>query len=66
MVVTAGNRIEVRLVTLGIETANKVEVISGLKEGDLVVIGERSGLQEGQEVQPKVTTIGNYRSANGR
>jgi RND family efflux transporter MFP subunit len=58
MVVTPGNRIEIRRVSLGLETANKVEVLSGLKDGDLVVIGGRSGLQAGQEVQPKVTTMG--------
>ena len=58
MVLAAGNRIEVRPVSLGLETATKVEVLSGLKEGDLVVIGGRSGLQAGQEVQPKVTTLG--------
>ena len=38
---------------LGIETANEVEVQSGLNEGDMVVIGGRSGLQPGQEVKPK-------------
>ena len=65
MVVTAGNRIEIRTVSLGLETANNVEVLSGLKEGDLVVIGERSILQTGQEVQPKVTTMGGAPSANG-
>lgn len=58
MVVTPGNRIEIRNISIGLETANKVEIISGLKEGDLVVIGGRSTLQAGQEVQPKVTTIG--------
>ncbi len=58
MVVSPGNRIEVRHLFLGLETANKVEVLSGLKEGDLVVIGGRASLQAGQEVQPKVTTVG--------
>ena len=66
MVVTADNRIEVRLVSLGIETADRVEVLSGLKEGDLVVIGGKSGLQADQEVQPKVTTIGGAPSPSVR
>ena len=66
MVVAADNRIEVRLVSLGIETADQVEVLSGLKEGDLVVIGGRSGLQADQEVQPKVTTIGGAPSPSVR
>jgi RND family efflux transporter MFP subunit len=58
MVVTPGNRIEIRSVSLGLETANKIEVLTGLKDGDLVVIGGRSSLQAGQEVRPKVTAMG--------
>jgi multidrug efflux pump subunit AcrA (membrane-fusion protein) len=58
MVVTPNNRLEVRKVSLGMETADQVEVRSGLNEGDMVVIGGRSALQAGQEVKPKVTTIG--------
>ncbi len=56
-VVTANDHIEPRKVLLGIETANAVEVRSGLNDGDLVVIGSRSGLQPGQEVKPKLTTM---------
>jgi RND family efflux transporter MFP subunit len=57
MVITPNNRVEVRTISLGIETASKVEVRSGLNEGDLVVIAGRSGLQPGEEVRPKVTTM---------
>jgi HlyD family secretion protein/macrolide-specific efflux system membrane fusion protein len=56
-VVTRENRIEKRRVQLGLETAAKVEVRSGLKAGDLVVVGSRSGLEAGQEVRPKITTM---------
>jgi RND family efflux transporter MFP subunit len=58
MVVLPSNRIEIRNVSLGLETANKIEVLTGLKDGDLVVIGGRSSLQAGQEVRPKVTALG--------
>jgi len=54
-VVTPENRIEKRNVRLGLETAAKVEVRSGLKAGELVVVGSRSGLEAGQEVRPKIT-----------
>jgi RND family efflux transporter MFP subunit len=57
MVVTANNRVERRRVTLGIETANHVEVRSGLNEGDSVVLSGRAGLQAGQEVRPKVAAM---------
>lgn len=56
-VITSDNHVEFRKVQLGLETATKVEVKSGLKEGDMVVIGNRSGLQHGQEVRPKLTTM---------
>jgi RND family efflux transporter MFP subunit len=58
MVVLPNNRIEIRNVSVGLETANKIEVLTGLKDGDLVVIGGRSSLQSGQEVRPKVTALG--------
>jgi RND family efflux transporter MFP subunit len=58
LVVTPENRIEVRKVKLGMETASSVEVRSGLQDGDLVVIGNRGGLQPGQQVHPKITKMG--------
>jgi RND family efflux transporter MFP subunit len=62
MVVTPNNRVEVRKVELGLETANNVEVRAGLNEGDLVVLSGRSGLQAGQEVKPKVTELSSLRT----
>jgi RND family efflux transporter MFP subunit len=38
-------------VTLGLENAQRVEVLSGLQEGDLVAVGRRAGLKDGQRVQ---------------
>ena len=58
MLIGPENHIELRKVKLGLETANSVEVSDGLQEGDLVVIGNRGGLQTGQRVRPKITTIG--------
>jgi RND family efflux transporter MFP subunit len=57
LVVTAENRIEPRKIALGMETSNHVEVRSGLKTGDLVVIGNRASLQPGQQVKPKPVTM---------
>ena len=57
-VVTAENKIDLRKIEIGIETANKVEVKSGLADGEMVVVGSRSGLQAGQEVRPKITSMG--------
>lgn len=57
MVVRPDHKVEIRNVQLGIETANKVEVRSGLSRGDIVVLSGRAGLQAGQEVRPKPTTM---------
>jgi RND family efflux transporter MFP subunit len=57
IVITPNNRVEPRRVELGLETADEIEVRSGLNEGDLVVIAGRGGLQPGEEVKPKVTAM---------
>jgi len=41
-------------VTLGLEDDRLVEVRSGLRDGDVVVVGRRAGLKEGQQVQTKL------------
>jgi multidrug efflux pump subunit AcrA (membrane-fusion protein) len=53
-VVNSSNKVEVRPVTLGIQTADDAEILSGLKEGESIVVSDRSGLKAGQEVQPKI------------
>ena len=58
MLVTPEGKVEARKVSLGLETANLVEVLSGLREGDLVVIGSRASLEAGQQVKPKITSMG--------
>lgn len=57
MVVGAGDRLESRDVKPGLETANQVQILSGLQDGDLVVVGSRAGLQPGTIVKPKITDI---------
>jgi hypothetical protein len=57
MVVTPNDRVEVRKIQVGLETPNHVEVLSGLNEGDRVVIGSRASLQSGEQVHPKETVL---------
>jgi RND family efflux transporter MFP subunit len=45
-----------RAVETGLETPDRIEVTSGLKEGDLVVVGASSDLKPGQHVIPKIQT----------
>ncbi len=53
LVVNASGQIEERQVRLGLETANRVQVLSGLNEKELVVVGSRSQLRAGEKVQTK-------------
>jgi RND family efflux transporter MFP subunit len=52
-VVGPTGKIEIRAVVLGIQTDTDAEILSGLKEGELVVVSDRSSLKDGQTVQPK-------------
>jgi RND family efflux transporter MFP subunit len=52
-VVTPDNMVEERQVKLGLQTANRTEVLAGLRDGDLVVVGNRSQIQQGLRVTPK-------------
>ena len=56
-VVNQDSQIEERTVKLGLETPDKYEILSGLQEGNLVVIGNRSGFQAGQKVEPKMIQL---------
>jgi len=55
-VVDRENKLQERKIEPGLETPNDVEVVSGLSEGDLVVIGNRSQLRAGAAVQPKLVS----------
>ena len=59
-VVGPSGQIEIRPVVTGIETSEDEEIVSGLKEGELVVTGDRSGLKAGQQVTPKITDVMQY------
>jgi RND family efflux transporter MFP subunit len=56
-VVNSNHQIEERPVKLGLETPQKYEVLSGLQEGDLVVIGNHSAFQRGEKVEPKLIQL---------
>jgi RND family efflux transporter MFP subunit len=53
LVVDMNNRIQHRKIELGLQNPNQAEVISGLNEGDRVVVSDRSGLKAGEEVRPQ-------------
>jgi RND family efflux transporter MFP subunit len=59
-IVNHTGEIEERTITLGIQTATDAEVLSGVNEGDQVVVSDRSGLKPGQKVHPQVVQIMQY------
>jgi RND family efflux transporter MFP subunit len=59
-VVTRAGRIEERAVTLGVQTASDAEVLTGLAEGDMVVVSDRSSLKPGQEVKAQRVEVMRY------
>lgn len=56
-VINRNNEVEERPVELGQETPDRYEIVSGLKEGELVVMGSRAGLQAGEKVTPKLVQL---------
>ena len=56
MVDASGHVVE-RKVVLGLRTADRVEVISGIEAGDQVIVGDRSSLLPGELVSPQLVDI---------
>ena len=55
MVVGADGIVAEKSVAVGMRTASRAEIRSGLNEGDRVVVGDRGGLHPGDRVVPVVT-----------
>lgn len=56
--VNAKNEVEIRRVELGLETAELVEIRKGVSPGEMVVVGNRGALKDGQRVDPQVVQMG--------
>jgi RND family efflux transporter MFP subunit len=52
-VVGPGNVIHIVPVEIGVQTPLRVEVHSGVREGQVVVVGRHTGLAEGEKVDPR-------------
>jgi RND family efflux transporter MFP subunit len=60
-VVGPGNKLDVRQVALGIQTANDAEITSGISPNDQIVVSDRSGLKAGQIVSPQTIELTEYK-----
>jgi len=59
-VIDPAGKAEERTVQLGLDTPDYVEVLSGVNEGELVVVGDRSSLRAGEVVRPKQVQLSQY------
>jgi RND family efflux transporter MFP subunit len=64
MIVDASDRVQPREISTGIESADKVEVVSGLQEGDRVIVGNPNSYTAGEHVKPKVSRMANVSLAD--
>lgn len=63
-VVSANGTLEQRDVQVGLETNSDAEIVSGLSEGEQVVVSDRSGLKAGQKVQTRMVDVIEYHESN--
>lgn len=64
LLVDHNNKIQERKITLGLQTASDAEVVSGLNDGDRVVVSDRSALKPGAEVKPLVVALEQFQGGN--
>jgi RND family efflux transporter MFP subunit len=63
-VVDENGKIEDRPVTLGLQTENSAEIVSGLNEGEQVIVSDRSGLKPGETVRSHVVELTQYQEGS--
>jgi len=66
LVVDPQNMLEERKVRLGLQGSTRIEVLSGLNEGEQVVIGSRNEFRAGMKVTPKEIEVGQPGAAGAK
>ena len=64
--VDPNSTLQERKITLGLETATDAEVLSGLNEGDRVVVSDRSALKAGLHVKPQEVEVLQYQAGSSQ
>jgi multidrug efflux pump subunit AcrA (membrane-fusion protein) len=57
LLVNSQNQVEEREIHTGIEGSDRIQILSGLNEGDRVIVGNLSKYLPGQRVDPKLSTM---------
>jgi hypothetical protein len=66
MVVNSDGVLEHRLVQVGMETSTDAQIVSGLNEGEQVVVSDRGGLKAGQKVRAQLVSMMEYHENNAQ
>jgi len=66
LVVNRDSQLEERVLQLGLQTSGDAEVLSGLSDGEQIVVSDRSGLKPGQRVLPQVVHVMQYQEQNAQ
>jgi RND family efflux transporter MFP subunit len=66
LVVNGNGMLELRTVQVGLETTSDAEIVSGLSEGEQVVVSDRGGLKAGQKVHPQMVSVVEYGEGDSR
>ena len=61
-VVTPENTVEERKIEVGLRTENYIEIVSGLKQGERVVVSDRSSLKNGMKVNPQQVDVEQFQA----
>ena len=57
LLVNSGNRVEEREIQTGIEGSSRIQILSGLNEGDRVIVGNLGEYRPGQRVDPQSSAL---------
>ncbi len=57
LLVNSQNHVEEREIQTGIEGSNRIQILSGLNEGDRVIVGNLGQYHNGQHVDPKMSSM---------
>jgi RND family efflux transporter MFP subunit len=63
-VANAGGTLEQRPVEVGLQTSTDAEIVSGLNEGEDVVVSDRSGLKAGEKVRAQIVPVLEYKEGD--
>ena len=65
-VINAQNKVERRNVKLGVTTANQAEILSGLRDGEQVIIANQASFQPGELVTPKPSALASINASEAK